>query len=62
MLTMARRGRFGSFFVYLIGLVVVAGAAFTGVCWATPWIVPGVQRLPSGMFYTAPGPLTGVFL
>jgi membrane fusion protein, multidrug efflux system len=28
---MARRGRFGSFLVYLIGLLVVAGAAFTGV-------------------------------
>ena len=28
---MARRGRFGSFLVYLVGLLVVAGAAFTGV-------------------------------
>ena len=28
---MARRGRFGSFLVYLIGSLVVAGAAFTGV-------------------------------
>ncbi|HEX4452036.1 MAG TPA: GAF domain-containing protein [Kofleriaceae bacterium] len=26
--------------------------------WATPWVVPGVQRLSSGMFYIAPGPLT----
>lgn len=28
---MARRGRSGSFLVYLIGLLIVAGAAFTGV-------------------------------
>jgi membrane fusion protein, multidrug efflux system len=28
---MARRGRFGSFLVYLIGLLVIAGAALTGV-------------------------------
>ena len=31
MLTMARRGRIGSFLVYLVGLLVVAGAGFTGV-------------------------------
>src|SRR6202163_2851374 len=31
MLTMARRGRIGSFMVYLLGLLVVAGAGFTGV-------------------------------
>ena len=30
-LSMARRGRFGSFLVYLIGLLVVAGAGFAGV-------------------------------
>jgi multidrug efflux pump subunit AcrA (membrane-fusion protein) len=31
MLTMARRGRIGSFLVYLVGLLVVAGAGLTGV-------------------------------
>ena len=31
MLTMARRGRIGSFLVYLVGLLVVAGAGFAGV-------------------------------
>jgi len=31
MLVMARRGRFGSFVVYLVGLLMVAGAAFGGL-------------------------------
>jgi RND family efflux transporter MFP subunit len=31
MLTMAKRGRIGSFLVYLVGLLVVVGAGFTGV-------------------------------
>jgi len=35
------------------------GFLFLVACWATDWTVPGVQRLPSGMFYTAVGPLTG---
>jgi GAF domain-containing protein len=35
------------------------GAVFFILCWATPWTVPGVQVVPSGMFYTAVGPLTG---
>jgi len=43
----------------LAGLV---GAISFIVCWATPWVVPGVQRIPAGMFYLEPGPLTGVFV
>ena len=31
MLTMARRGRIGSFLVYLVGLLVVVGAGFAGL-------------------------------
>jgi GAF domain-containing protein len=36
------------------------GIALLIVTWSTRWIVPDVQRLSSGMFYIAPGPLTGV--
>ncbi|HUJ62126.1 MAG TPA: GAF domain-containing protein [Kofleriaceae bacterium] len=35
------------------------GVFFLIMAWTTRWIVPGVQRLPSGMFYMSPGPLTG---
>ncbi len=38
------------------------GAGFLAIAWGTDLIVPGVQRLASGMFYLAPGPLTGVHL
>ncbi|HEY1550047.1 MAG TPA: SpoIIE family protein phosphatase [Kofleriaceae bacterium] len=34
------------------------GTLLLVLVWATPWVVPGVQRLSSGMFYIAPGPLT----
>lgn len=40
---------------------VVGGSLFVA-CWATDWVVPGVQLVPAGMFYMRPGPLTGVHL
>ncbi len=40
----------------------VIGTVFTVACWATPWTVPGVQQLSSGMFYVQPGPLTTIHL
>ncbi|HEY5946960.1 MAG TPA: hypothetical protein VIV40_15760, partial [Kofleriaceae bacterium] len=38
------------------------GSAFFVICWATDWVVPGVQKVPWGMFYISPGPLTGLYL
>ena len=38
------------------------GTVFLAVAWGTDLIVPGVQHLASGMYYVAPGPLTGVHL
>ncbi|MDB4955649.1 MAG: protein serine/threonine phosphatase [Myxococcales bacterium] len=32
------------------------------LCWTTNLIVPGVQRLRSGMFYIEPGPLTAIHI
>lgn len=40
----------------------VVGGVFVVLAWSTELIVPGVQRLSSGMFYMAPGPLTGLHL
>jgi hypothetical protein len=40
----------------------VIGTFFFVVCWATSWVVPDVQKVPSGMFYMTPGPLTGMHL
>jgi hypothetical protein len=34
------------------------GAILLILCWSTDWVVPGVQRLGSGMFYITAGPLT----
>jgi GAF domain-containing protein len=36
------------------------GGAVLMIGWATAWVVPGVQRLSSGMFYMRPGPATSV--
>ena len=38
----------------------VTGSVLLGVCWGTEWTVPGVHRLPSGVFYVTAGPLTDV--
>ena len=40
----------------------LVGTVLLVLVWATPWVVPGVQRLASGMFYIAPGPLTPVHI
>lgn len=36
------------------------GTAFLAACWSTDWVVAGVQEIPSGILYIAPGPLTAV--
>ncbi|NVB80816.1 MAG: SpoIIE family protein phosphatase [Kofleriaceae bacterium] len=41
------------------GLVALV---FLVITWTTDWVVPGVQRIPAGMFYLRPGPLTGFAL
>jgi GAF domain-containing protein len=38
----------------------VTGMSLLVVCWTTTWTVPGVQVIPSGMFYIRPGPLTAI--
>jgi len=38
----------------------IVGLFFLITCWATNWVVPGVQLISSGMFYIRPGPLTGI--
>jgi len=35
------------------------GGISLALTWATTWVVPGVQKLSSGVFYIKPGPLTG---
>ncbi|HET9620894.1 MAG TPA: hypothetical protein VFP84_05995, partial [Kofleriaceae bacterium] len=40
----------------------IVGSALLAVCWATPWIVPGVRRLITGGFYVTAGPLTDLHL
>ena len=49
-------------FRWVARLSGVIGAMFLVLTWTTTWIVPGVQRLSSGMFYMSPGPLSGVML
>lgn len=39
-------------------LAGVVGAAMLVLCWATDWMVPGVQTLRSGVFYITAGPLS----
>ncbi len=38
------------------------GGFFWVMCWSTGTVVPGVQKLPSGIYYTTVGPLTGLAL
>jgi hypothetical protein len=38
---------------------LLGGIAFA-MAWGTDWVVPSVQVIPSGMFYVAPGPMTGL--
>ncbi|HUS32830.1 MAG TPA: SpoIIE family protein phosphatase [Kofleriaceae bacterium] len=43
----------------LAGLVATVALV---ICWATDWVVPGAQRVPLGMYYMKPGPLTGLHI
>lgn len=47
---------------WIARIAALIGGFFWVMCWATDTIVPGVQKTSSGMFYTAPGPLTGLSL
>jgi len=39
-------------------LAMLFGVVLLAVCWSTDLVVPGVQRLSSGLLYIVPGPLT----
>ena len=43
---------------YLARTAGVIGVVLSCICWATDWTIADVQRLPSGIFYPSPGPLT----
>jgi len=45
---------------WLARLSMGFGVVLMAVCWATDLVVPGVQRLSSGLLYLRPGPLTDV--
>lgn len=47
---------------WIARVAYVIGGLLFAACWATDWVVPGVQLLPAGMFYMKPGPLTGLHL
>lgn len=47
---------------WMARLAGVVGAVSLSLCWGTNWIVPGVQKTPSGLFYMRPGPLTGIHI
>jgi hypothetical protein len=36
----------------------LVGVTLLALCWGTTWTVSGVQRLPSGLLFITPGPLT----
>jgi hypothetical protein len=38
----------------------LCGVVLLALCWATPWTIPGVHRIPAGIYYVSAGPLTGV--
>ncbi|HSN27823.1 MAG TPA: SpoIIE family protein phosphatase [Kofleriaceae bacterium] len=45
---------------WLARVAALIGAVSMALTWATPWVVPGVQVVPWGVYYMSPGPLTGV--
>jgi hypothetical protein len=45
-------------FRWLARISGLVGAILLTIVWATPWVVPGVVRLRSGLYYIKPGPLT----
>lgn len=48
------RNRWIARVAYAVGVVLLA------LAWGTDLVIPGVQRLPSGMFYATAGPLTDI--
>jgi Stage II sporulation protein E (SpoIIE) len=47
---------------WAVALSGAIGTVLLGLCWGTPWTVPGVHRLTSGVFYVSSGPLTDVHI
>jgi GAF domain-containing protein len=47
---------------WIARIAFMIGTFFFIICWATTWVVPGVQKVPWGMYYMTPGPLTGMHL
>ncbi len=43
---------------WLVRIVGMVGVIMLALCWATSLTIPGVQMLPSGVYYTTAGPLT----
>ncbi len=43
---------------WLMRIAGILGVVEMGLCWGTPWVVPGVHMLSSGVFYISAGPLT----
>jgi GAF domain-containing protein len=43
-------------------LAGVFGVVALVLCWGTDLVVPGAQRVPLGMYYLKPGPLTGLHI
>lgn len=41
-------------------IAAIVGGIALAICWSTPWVVPGVQKLDSGIYYMRPGPLTSL--
>ncbi len=47
---------------WLARIAGLFGAVSLAVCWGTDWVVPGVHRLGSGVFYISAGPLTDLHI
>lgn len=47
---------------WVASIAGAVGATLLGLCWGTDWVVPGVHRLSSGVFYISAGPLTDVHI
>ena len=45
-------------FRWIARISAIIGFASTALCWTTDWTVAGVHRIPSGVLYISPGPLT----
>nr|HEX4316521.1 SpoIIE family protein phosphatase [Kofleriaceae bacterium] len=46
----------------LARVAAVGGGVLLIACWFTDWTVAGARRLPSGIFYMEPGPLTSIHM